>query len=227
MPFERIINPSDFPLPKINENVILFFNLNLFFMFRDFCSPTKVKSFGPSKKYNFQHQEKAYTAIGGCIGAPLAAITLENAIESGGKHFLTFGTAGWLSATESPPDLINHISTAHDQTGISRDYGSPTEIIETLQKSNTTKSYQVVSTNSFYQLTKNKIEKYQEQGITLIDMEIAPLLFIASLYKLKLNPVFVISDYVDHHYQWFNIAKSESFIDGTKTGLKELLDLDF
>jgi uridine phosphorylase len=218
MPFERIIKPADFSLPRINENVILFFNLNHFFMFRDYCSPTKVKSYGPSKKYNFQHQEKSYTAIGGCIGAPLAVITLENAIESGGKHFLTFGSAGWLSIDKPPSGIINSISAINDQTGISEDYGFDSNILNFENNA----GYQIVSTNSFYQLTKNKVIKYREQNIALIDMEIAPLLFISKYFKVALNPQFIISDYVDSNYQWNNLANSKHFIEQTMSAMETL-----
>ena len=221
MPFERIIKPADFSLPRINENVILFFNLNHFFMFRDYCSPTKVKSYGPSKKYNFQHQEKSYTVIGGCIGAPLAAITLENAIESGGKRFLTFGSAGWLSIDKPPTSIINSISAIYDQTGISEDYGFESNILN-LQNN---VGYQIVSTNSFYQLTKNKVKKYREQSIALIDMEIAPLVFITSLFKLTLKPVFIVSDLVDKDFNWKNLINTTEFSETLTSGFTHLIEM--
>ena len=221
MPFERIISPANFTLPKINENVILFFNLNHFFMFRNYCSPTKVKSYGPSKKYNFQYKEKSYTAIGGCIGAPLAAITLENAIESGGKRFLTFGSAGWLSIDKPPTSIINSISAIYDQTGISEDYGFESNILN-LQNN---VGYQIVSTNSFYQLTKNKVKKYREQSIALIDMEIAPLVFITSLFKLTLKPVFIVSDLVDKDFNWKNLINTTEFSETLTSGFTHLIEM--
>jgi len=224
MSIKRIISPSDFLLPKINENVILFFNLNHFFMFRDYCSATKIKSFGPSKKYNFQHKGKSYTAIGGCIGAPLAVITLENAIESGGKHFFTFGSAGWLSDSEEQPSLISRISVVFDQTGISKDYGSISTTLQLENQKKTEKDYQIVSANSFYQLTKEKVQIYREQNIALIDMEIAPLFFITTLYKLSLNPLFVISDFVDKEFKWNNISHSPAFLEALASGFNRVIN---
>lgn len=223
MQIKRIINPSDFSLPKINENVVLFFNLNHFFMFRDFCAPTKVKSFGPSKKYNFEGHGKSYTAIGGAIGAPLAVITLENAIESGGKHFFTFGTAGWLPENKYRGLIIDHIYTACDQTGISKDYGYQSEIIAASNQING--GYQIVSSNSFYQLTEYKVRKYRDQDISLIDMEFAPLLAVALLNKVNINPLFIISDIVDKDFVWKNLVQTPPFLNALNEGFTHLIEM--
>jgi len=190
-------------------------------MFRDYCSATKIKSFGPSKKYNFQHNNKNYTAIGGCIGAPLAVITLENAIESGGKHFFTFGSAGWLSIQKPQSNIIDTISYVHDQTGISEDYGSESKILQSGEKT----GFQIVSTNSFYQLTESKVKKHRDQNIALIDMEFAPLLFITSLFKLSLNSLFVISDFVDQAYNWKNLTNTTEFSETLNSGFQHLNEM--
>ena len=119
---EAIINPAMFKLPKLEKDIILFFILKHFYMFQELVAGSKIKSYGPAKRFSFEHKGKLHSVLGGMIGAPLAVINVENAIASGGRNFSSFGTAGWIGETQREIGSLVVPEKGMDETGIIRDY---------------------------------------------------------------------------------------------------------
>ncbi len=246
-----LTTPKISHLPELPKKAVLFFNLNHLFMFRELVGGSKIKSFGPSRRFGFRKNGETISVLGGMIGAPLAAITVEHALAAGSERFFSFGSAGWIGKEQRKIGELVAPEKGFDDTGMTRDYGgaerlssfAPPDIGNTTlnavneyarfrQFERTTqnagneyaRSRQVVSINSFYALTKRKIENYREREIDLIDMESAPLNFIVKLRGGSLTPLFAIADLIDENFQWRNGDDTKEFDSGIEAGLEILLD---
>ncbi|MBU2512225.1 hypothetical protein KJ966_12875 [bacterium] len=220
---KAIINPDDFKLAPLEPNVILFFILRHFYMFHEIVKGSKIRSYGPAKRFSFTFQGSDYSALGGFIGAPLAAIILENAIVSGGKHFRAFGTAGWIGKETVELGSLHNPVSAMDKTGMMADYGAEKPLTEFRYSDGKPTCRKIVSVNSFYRLTPDKLEDYRAHQADVIDMEAAPLNHITLLRGGTYQPLFVISDYVDPALKWIEGTGTNSFSTGLEKGLNRIL----
>lgn len=221
--FESIIKPTMFNLPKLTDEIILFFNLQDFYHFRSIYGGSKVKSFGPAKRFSLEINHIVKTVLGGMIGAPLSVLILENAIASGVKTVYALGSAGYLG---SKPRYIGNTVVpvfGRDETGMTTDYGADLDtefLFKNVFKASPCQG--IVSVNSFYRLSKEKVKKHRQDNIDLVDMEATPMRYIATTFDCKYHPLFVISDQVDEKYQWYNGAKSEQYLAGIENGMRLL-----
>lgn len=219
-----IIKPSEFNLPKVEKNVVLFCLLNHFFLFKELVSGSQAKSFGPAKRFGFEKNGKRCTALGGFIGAPISAIILENAIESGGGKFSAFGTAGSFIYSRDRIGQYVRPRSGIDRTGMMKDYGADEDVIVFDKELKHQGTEKVVSVNSFYRLTPRKMDEYREKNISLIDMEAVPLAYIARSKGMKFHPHFIVSDVITESNSWINGSKQSQFKDGLEKGLNQLVD---
>ncbi|MCP4752458.1 MAG: nucleoside phosphorylase [Proteobacteria bacterium] len=222
---EPIIKPSMFNLPKLTEKIILFFSLRHFYLFRELVGGSKVKSFGPSKRFTWELNKVPVTAVGGMIGAPLAAIAVENAAASGGRRFFSFGSAGWIGENEREIGELTIPENGMDETGISENYGSDTIFTSFDRRHDVTPCSGIVSVNSFYRLTVEKVKAYRSRQVELIDMEASPLNYVVSCLDGTYCPLFIISDRVESGFQWQNGSESAAFERGLEKGLKLLTSI--
>ena len=218
-----LIKATAFKLPKLEPHLFLFFSLQHFFMFHEKVQGTKVKSYGPAKRFSFTHHDRSYSALGGFIGAPLATIIVENAMVSGGKFFHAFGTAGWLGSASENIGSVQVPALGFDETGMISDYCGLKSSTTFAQTASQKTDLSVVSVNSFYRLTLSNLKRYQGQQISLIDMEAAPLNYIITQNRAHFYPTFVISDFIDREQQWRNEFRSQAFSEGLQRGLDQLL----
>jgi uridine phosphorylase len=194
-----------------------------FFPFHDLVKGGKIKSYGPARRFSFTCEGKACSALGGFIGAPIAAIIVENALVSGGKHFKAFGTAGWIGLHPTEIGALHFPAKGWDKTGMITDYGcSDRETTFVYDNRRPTCDF-VVSVNSFYRLTPDHLESYQNREFNLIDMEAAPLNHILTDRGASYKPHFVISDRIDEDHKWFDGSGSNALKEGVETGLLQLL----
>ena len=220
---KRIICPTMFNLPKLREKITLFFNLRHFHLFHELVEGTKVKGFGPSRRFHWESNGIRCTALGGMIGAPLAILTLENAVAAGGKYFNSFGSAGWISSNECKFGELIVPKIGVDETGISEDYEASTVLSVFDCCPGIAVCEKIVSVNSFYRLTIEKVTKYRAEKIELIDMESVPLNHVISYLGGRYLPLFVISDKVGEKFVWQDGSKDKSFHQGVEKGLKLLV----
>ncbi len=217
-----IIKPSAFSLPPINEQVLLFFSLQQFYQFKEQVQGTKIKSFGPSKRFNFIHQGIPITVIGGMIGAPLATIAVEHAIQSGGKNFLSFGSAGCLAEEVLDIGQLLTVRNGRDETGISQDYGQESSLSQFRELKEIEACDSIVSVNSFYRLSIEKVGRYRREGVVLIDMESAALNQVIKYLGGSYRALFVISDRIEKDFTWRNGSQNSAFQAGILRALKIL-----
>lgn len=223
-PQASIIQPSHFRLPLLEEDVFLFYSLQHFHLFHELVKGSTVKSYGPAKRFRFERNGRASAALGGFIGAPIAAIILENAIVSGGRFFRAFGTCGWVGANPIDPGCALVPVEGYDETGMMKDYGSQSGITN-FKSASENASGKIVSVNSFYRLTPDNVKRYRSLGIDMIDMEAAPLNHICLIRDVLFNPLFVVSDSVDPAGQWHNWSAQPEFKKAIDIGLQTLLAL--
>ncbi|MCG8336544.1 MAG: hypothetical protein MJE63_18710 [Proteobacteria bacterium] len=221
---QSLIKPEHFTLPKLNENIFLFFIQHHLYLFHELVEGGKIKSYGPAKRFDFTCQGKDCTALGGFIGAPLAVIILENAIHSGGKYIKGFGTAGCVGSHSIDIGEVHRPAEAVDETGMIRDYGGDETITQLNYQNHQPSCRRIVTVNSFYRLTEVKLEQYKTQNIDLIDMEAAPLDFVSRSKGVRYDPLFVVSDKINPDHTWQYENKSAKFMAGIEMGLKQLLD---
>jgi len=225
---ELIIKPTMFNLPQLTDEIILFFNLQDFYLFRSIYGGSKVKSFGPAKRFSIELNHTVKTVLGGMIGAPLSMIILENAIASGAKKVCAFGSTGYLGLEQREIGDIVVPAFGKDETGMTNDYGADHQA-EFLFKNpfDILPCQGIVSVNSFYRLSKDKVKTYRQKKIELIDMEATPMSYVAAEFGCDYFPVFVISDQIDKNYQWYNGTKSEKYKTGVENGMRMITNDNF
>jgi len=219
---QKIISPKEFNLAPINKSVILIINLEHFYQFHRLVEGTKIKSFGPSKKFNFEIGNRIISVIGGMIGAPLAIITAENAISSGGVDFVCFGTVGSIAKDPIQPGTCISPKMGYDKTGILKDYGSDQKQMDFITTEDFFKPVNLISLNSIYQLDIEMIKEFQNSDIGLMDMEITALGYVITKKANSFRPLLIVSDYIDKNYSWVNSYSTENFKSGIEKGLKYL-----
>ena len=218
-----LIQPSAFKLPKIHSTVILFYNLQYLYLFREFVDGGKVKPYGPSKRFNFKCGHKDVTALGGAIGAPLAAILIENAIQSGGEHFFAFGTVGAVSKGDLEIGTLITADRGLDETGMVADYGGTSPERQLTPFPNVDSIGHVVSVNSFFRKKTKKVDFYRRNHIQLIEMEATPISHIIQQKGGRFYPLFVVSDYVDDQYNWNSGFGSQMLLDGKQSAFRKII----
>lgn len=223
-PDDPIIKPSHFKLPEIERNVILFYIAHHFHLLRRWVDGEKPRSFGPAKRFDHRINGKDWTILGGFVGAPLAAIVLENAIHAGGRHFHAFGTCGWIGGSPCSFGEVHIPAEGVDETGMAGDYGGESNRIRFTQAEESTTCSKIVSVNSFYRLTPRKLESYRKQNIDLIDMEAAPLSHICSLNRTTFHPRFLVSDCVTGDLKWVNGSTSTAFRQGLESAVRYMAE---
>ena len=218
-----LISPKAFYPPKIHQKVVLIFHLDHFFRFRELTGGSKIKSFGPSKRFRFQSNGEFVTVLGGLIGAPMAALAVEQACTWESKTFFSLGTAGWIGEREVEPGSCLSPQFGIDRTGVAAEYGEDHKRVnyEPFYKLPNCKG--IVSINSFFSLTESKVRRFRTQKIDLIDMETAPLFLLTRLKKSRFHPLLVVSDRVSKNYEWINGSSLKSFQEGIYTGMELLL----
>ena len=219
---QLLISPQSFNPPKTNHDVVLIYNLNYFFRFRELVNGTKVKSFGPSKRFSFGIDSKSVTVLGGLIGAPLAAIAVEQACAYEPKQFLAFGTAGWIGTQKVIVGDLFSPSFGIDYTGLAAEYGATSTKTKFHHLCKVSNCQGIASRNGFFSLDSKIIDQYRGEKIDLIDMEAAPLLFLTKLRKSQFQPLFVVSDVISKDNQWFNGTELPSFKTGIEKGMELL-----
>ncbi len=216
---KSIIRPSMFQLPKLSEKIVLFFSLPHFYMFHEMVKGSKIRSFGPSKRFFWKRSGVETTILGGTIGAALAVITVENAVAAGGRHFSSFGSAGWVGENQREIGELIIPNTGIDETGIGRDYGAENATTSFNCRHGVSTCAGIVSVNSFYRLTIEKVITYRARQTELIDMEASPLNHVISHLGGEYFPLFIVSDQVGTDFKWQNGFGSEQFKQGLKKGM--------
>lgn len=222
-PSSSIIQPGYFKLPRLEKEVYLFFILNHFYQFHDMVKGANVSSFGPAKRFDFEKNGQQCSALGGFIGAPLAVIIVENAMVSGATTFYSFGTAGSIGNAAIEIGEQHLPQKGYDRTGMILDYGGEKPETDFQLDESRFTCNAIVSVNSFYRLTPERLEEYRSNKIDLIDMEAAPLNYVIQSKGATFYPTFIVSDKVNDEYKWHYEKNTSRFKSAIENGLASLL----
>jgi uridine phosphorylase len=139
------------------------------------------------------------------IGAPSAAVALEEAIALGTKRYINLGTAGTLSKKLSTGDIvvcdraIRDEGTSHHYIKTGK-YSYPSKemtenIIEKLSENGYTFDVGTSWTiDAPYRETIAEAKHYQKEGVLTVEMEASALFTVAKYHDVQIGSIFVVSD---------------------------------
>jgi len=139
------------------------------------------------------------------IGAPAAAITLEELIACGAKKVFEVGMVGSLQPTLQPGDMIL-VSEAVRDEGTSRHYFPQNVKLEASfrlrnlladvlgEKGFEYKVGSVWTTDGVYRETKGKLLRFRGKGVLGVDMETSSLFAVAKYHGVEMASAQVVSD---------------------------------
>ena len=139
------------------------------------------------------------------IGAPAAAVLMEELIVYGARRVIVVGTAGALSRRHAVGDLVVCRQAIRDE-GVSHHYDIPgrwalpdaglTHLVSGILTEQGLPNTLVMSwtTDAPYRETLEEVEFYIRQGVTVVEMEAAALMTVAKLRGVAFASVFVASD---------------------------------
>ncbi len=166
--------------------------------FRDFFS---------ARLYRKGEGNRGFFLAGPFIGAPHAAILLENLIVRGVRNILFAGWCGTLTGDPAVGDVVIASGAVADE-GTSRHYGIPDSSVrlETSQHLNgiltksmtelgiPVKTADVWTTDALYRETPEKIGLFREKGACVVEMELSALLAVAKFRGVGLSSLQIVSD---------------------------------
>ena len=141
------------------------------------------------------------------IGAPSAAIVIEELIELGAKVVIRLGSCGGMREDMEVGDLIIPIGASYEPggtiwsyapnscTAAVPDYEIVSELVKNARKYGI-KSYigPIISSDSFYSEDKNFLKVWKERGMIGVEMECALLFILGRIRGIKTGALLVISD---------------------------------
>jgi uridine phosphorylase len=142
------------------------------------------------------------------IGAPGAAIAVEELAARGTELFIGVGTAGALDGRLAAGDLVVCSAALRDE-GTSHHYAPPEPfafpdpaLTARLREAVPTAAYGPSwTTDAPYRETSEEIAKYRAEGILTVEMEASCLFTVARTMGVPAAAAFVVSD-VLHGEQW-------------------------
>lgn len=143
------------------------------------------------------------------IGAPAAAVLMEELIAQGARRIIAVGTAGSLTKGIEPGDVVVCQQAVRDE-GVSHHYLRPgmwalpdyelsKQVSYALGLGNVEIRAQVSSwtTDAPYRETDKEANFYIQHGVWTVEMEAAALMAVAEFREVPFATVFTISDQVD------------------------------
>jgi uridine phosphorylase len=139
------------------------------------------------------------------IGAPIAAVILEELIAIGVTRFLSIGTAGGLQADLAPGDVVVCTGAVRDE-GVSHHYAAPdvaaepdAELTAELERAIAaaglpTRRGTTWTIDAPYRETVDETRHYQADGVQCVEMEAAALFTVAAHRGARIASAVCISD---------------------------------
>lgn len=148
----------------------------------------------------YQHKNIGVVMLTG-IGAPNAAVVMEELIALGGKEFINIGSAGGLNefGVFLCDRAIRDEGTSHHYLSQEKYVSPDNKLTEklglsikkvglSLEKGTTW------TTDGAYRETKAEITHYKKEGVKTVEMEASALFSVAKVRKVKIASAFVVSD---------------------------------
>ncbi|MGC1238116.1 MAG: nucleoside phosphorylase [Acidimicrobiales bacterium] len=147
------------------------------------------------------------------IGAPAAAMVLEELVELGATRFVSLGFAGALSNELDFEDVVVCSKALRDE-GVSHHYLAPARysfpsetlsahLLRALAGDGEAVSVGPTWTiDAIYRETMAEATAYRDEGILTVDMEAAALFAVGEVLGVDVASVFTISDHLLAHDEW-------------------------
>jgi uridine phosphorylase len=192
---------------RIPEGVVLVYQNALYAGVIDFESISWVGGRGIYEKLvTLDRTDGTVGVIGDFgIGAPVAAVVLEDLIALGVKQFLSIGSAGGLQPELAPGDVVLCTSAVRDE-GVSHHYAPPevpatpdAVLTAAFERSMIAAGLSARRGASWtidtpYRETTVEARHYQTQGVLCVEMEAAALFTVAAHRGVALASAFCVSD---------------------------------
>lgn len=154
------------------------------------------------------------------VGAPASVSTYEDFIAMGLDKLVLFGTCGVLNKDISdcsiiiPTSSIREEGTSFHYIESSKEMKACSYFIDDFKKYLEEKHIHYVmgknwTTDAPYRETKNKVIKFQKEGVISVDMEHSAMAAVAQFYQKKLLHFFYAADNLDSE-QWDKRSLSNS-----------------
>jgi len=195
---------QDFRVPS---SIILCFESVLMDHYRlqDF---TQSRRFWTGEMIYLGDEDRPVALVGNFgIGGPAAAHLLEILIAAGVGHFVVVGHAGGLQKDRAVGSLVLCDQAVRDE-GVSHHYLAPEKYAHPSESLTHRLQVQLDATgmaytlgtswtiSSMYRETKEEVRHYAEEGVAMVEMELASLFAVATFREVHLAALLVISDYV-------------------------------
>lgn len=175
-------------------------------------APADSRSFYSSQVYTRSGKDMGFSLTGPFIGAPHAAMLLENLVCLGINQVIFMGWCGSVSPEACIGDILVPTCAFSDE-GTSRHYGlddsavcvEPATSLQTLLSETcqdqglSFKQGPMWTTDAIYRETPEKIDFYRKTGALAVDMELSALCSVATFRGIDLAAVMVVSDEVWTH----------------------------
>jgi uridine phosphorylase len=151
--------------------------------------------------------------VGFGIGAPAAAMVLEELVELGARRFVSLGFAGALSNDLDFDDVVVCSKALRDE-GVSHHYLAPqrysfpsstlsAQLVRALSRDGEPVSEGASWTiDAIFRETMAEATAYRDEGILTVEMEAAALFAVAEVLGVDLAAIFTISDHLLAHDEW-------------------------
>lgn len=169
--------------------------------------------------------------VGFGIGAPAAAMVLEELVELGATRFVSLGFAGALSNDLDFDDVVVCSKALRDE-GVSHHYLAPArysvpsptlsaELLHALSGAGEPVSEGPSWTiDAIFRETIAEATAYRDEGILTVEMEAAALFAVGEVLGVDVAAIFTISDHLLAHDEW-RLAPGKKRLEG---GLGRLVD---
>lgn len=179
--------------------------------------PRKITSKRGFVTYTGGYNGEEVTIANHGIGAPSAAILIEELAAMGTRIFIRYGTTGTLDAGVGLGDFIVARSASHTPGGIYKQYFTCKKARPAPDKAlvrNIRNSFRkaglkfhagkIFSTDAFYAEDDAFVQKRQAKKEMAVDMETAMLYRLGSLKGLKSASVLIVSDIIAGEKKWLS-----------------------
>jgi purine-nucleoside phosphorylase len=193
------------------------------------------KSLMMSTVYKGLSNGQPISLIGPMIGAPYAALILEEAIASGVHTFLFFGQCGSLSKHVAIGDCIVPDGSFIDE-GTSRCYPISADLSHpdmqyskkvadvTRQTGQVCHMGRIWCTDGLYQETPEKVRLYQDKHAIGVEMETSALFTVAKYRKVVMAALLIVSDHL-YTFSWQPGFGSQAYKQGLNKSLQAICHL--
>jgi uridine phosphorylase len=208
-------------------------------------NPTDMNRFaGNAKKMGYRRQSLFHAHLflkddhfvaGPCVGAPMAVMALEKLIALGANTIILYGWCGSLQTSLQVGDILLPTGFLSEE-GCSPHYplaAKPDmepklleELQNTLQDTYRVHQGKIWTTDAPYRETRDKVDRFSQQGIMAVDMECSALCTVAAFRGVRFAAVLFVSDEL-YHPQWRPRFHHKTFLQSSSDLLLTLCTFAF